>query len=52
MENTYWYAVLSDNEDYDWGTGSYNLIEALERRGICPSFFVIFRAFESVPAAH
>lgn len=30
MENTYWYAVLKDNEDNDWGAGSYDLAEALE----------------------
>lgn len=26
----YWYAVLSDEEDNDWGTGSYSLEEAKE----------------------
>lgn len=28
MEKAYWYAVMTDNEDNDWGTGSYNLSEA------------------------
>lgn len=28
MKNTYWYAVMQDNEDTDWGTGSYDLAEA------------------------
>ena len=30
MANNYWYAVLTDNEDNDWGTGSYDLTEAEE----------------------
>lgn len=30
MNNNYWYAVLTDNEDNDWGTGSYDLTEAKE----------------------
>ena len=28
MTKNYWYAVLTDNEDTDWGTGSYDLAEA------------------------
>lgn len=30
MEKTFWYAVMQDNEDTDWGTGSYDLAEARE----------------------
>lgn len=30
MENTYWYAVMTDNDDSDWGYGSYDLDEARE----------------------
>lgn len=30
MENTYWYAVMDDNDDGDWGYGSYDLDEARE----------------------
>ena len=26
--NSYWYAVMQDNNDNDWGTGSYSLEEA------------------------
>lgn len=25
-----WYAVLRDNDDNDWGTGSHNLAEAMQ----------------------
>lgn len=25
----YWYAIMLDNEDTDWGTGSFDLDEAL-----------------------
>lgn len=28
MTNNYWYAVMMDNDDTDWGTGSYDLDEA------------------------
>ncbi len=28
MEKNYWYAVMMDNDDNDWGTGSYDLSEA------------------------
>lgn len=28
MANNYWYAILMDNDDNDWGTGSYDLAEA------------------------
>ena len=30
MDNRYWYAVERDEEDNDWGTGSYDLEEAKE----------------------
>lgn len=30
IENTHWYAVLSDSEDTDWGTGSYSYKEAVD----------------------
>ena len=30
MDNKYWYAIERDDEDDDWGTGSYNLEEARE----------------------
>lgn len=26
-----WYAVMMDREDNDWGTGSYNMEEAIEK---------------------
>lgn len=29
MKNT-WYAVMKDNEDNDWGTGSHDLSEAVD----------------------
>ena len=29
-DNRYWFAVMMDNEDNDWGTGSYNYDEARE----------------------
>ena len=29
MEKYYWYAVMRDNDDHDWGTGSFDLGEAL-----------------------
>ena len=28
MANKYWYAVLTDNEDNDWGTGSFDRDDA------------------------
>lgn len=28
MEKHYWYAVMRDDVDADWGTGSYDLAEA------------------------
>lgn len=31
MENKKWYAVLTDNDDTDWGDGSYDLDEAIVR---------------------
>lgn len=30
MKNTMWYAVMLDNDDTDWGTGSNNMDEAIE----------------------
>lgn len=30
MKNELWYAVMMNNEDDDWGTGSYDLAEAKE----------------------
>lgn len=30
MEKTFWYAVMQDDEDLDWGTGSFDLDEAKE----------------------
>lgn len=30
MTNNYWYAVMKDNDDYDWDYGSYDLEEAKE----------------------
>lgn len=30
MEKKYWYAVMRDNDDADWGTGSYDLKAAKE----------------------
>lgn len=30
MKNTMWYAVMRDNDDTDWGTGSNNMDEAIE----------------------
>lgn len=26
-----WYAILMDDDDNDWGTGSYNFEEAIEK---------------------
>ena len=28
--NEYWYAVLTDREDTDWGTGSFDKDEAIQ----------------------
>lgn len=30
MEYKYWYAVMRDNDDTDWGYGSYDLDQAKE----------------------
>lgn len=30
MTNNYWYAVMMDRDDNDWGTGSYDLEKAKE----------------------
>ena len=45
MENNYWYAVMMDLEDNDWGTGSYDLQEATEkvlayRANGCPDAYI------------
>ena len=29
MKNNIWYAVMMDKEDSDWGTGSFDLNEAM-----------------------
>lgn len=29
-ENRLWYAILTDREDNDWGTGSFDFNEAVE----------------------
>lgn len=29
MENKLWYAVMRDNDDNDWGSGSYDYDEAV-----------------------
>ncbi|MBQ7344499.1 MAG: hypothetical protein IJW45_00365 [Oscillospiraceae bacterium] len=31
MTKTYWYAVMMDDTDDDWGVGSYDLTEAEEK---------------------
>ena len=37
----YWYAVLRDREDNDWGTGSFDLDEAKAMvRRLCPDGFI------------
>ena len=45
MENNYWYAVMMDQEDNDWGTGSHDLREATEkvlayRANGCPDAYI------------
>lgn len=30
MTNNYWYAVMRDRDDNDWGTGSFDLEKAKE----------------------
>ena len=31
MKDTIWYALMQDNDDTDWGTGTRNKAEAIER---------------------
>ena len=31
MKHKLWYAIMQDNDDQDWGTGTFNLEEAIER---------------------
>ena len=35
-----WYAVMRDNEDNDWGTGSYNIDEAMEMVKAYPEGYI------------
>ena len=40
MEKKLWYAVMRDNEDDDWGTGSYNIDEAKEMVKAYPEGYI------------
>lgn len=40
MENTYWYAVMQDNDDNDWGYGSYDLEKAKEMVAKYPEGYI------------
>ena len=44
MEQKLWYACLTDTDDNDWGTGSYDLEEAkkwcMERTDIYPDAYI------------
>lgn len=40
MEKAYWYAVMQDNEDTDWGYGSYVLAEAEEMVSKYPDGYI------------
>lgn len=40
MANAYWYAVLQDNDDNDWGYGSYDLEEAKEMVAKYPDGYI------------
>ena len=40
MEKKLWYAVMRDDEDNDWGTGSYNLEEAKEMVKAYPEGYI------------
>ena len=31
MENKIWYAIMQDNDDQDWGTGTFDREEAIDR---------------------
>lgn len=36
MNDKYWYAVLMDADDNDWGTGSFSLAEAWKKAAPYP----------------
>ena len=40
MANNYWYAVMKDNDDTDWGYGSYDLAEAKEMVSKYPEGYI------------
>lgn len=40
MKKAFWYAVMQDNEDTDWGTGSYDLAEAKEMLKAYPDGYI------------
>ena len=44
MSSNIWYAIMRDNEDQDWGTGTYNLDEARDivqrNRDIYPDGYI------------
>lgn len=40
MDKKYWYAVLRDREDDDWGTGSFDLEEAKEWASKCEHGYI------------
>ena len=40
MEKNYWYAVMQDNEDNDWGYGSYDPAEAEEMVKAFPDGYI------------
>jgi hypothetical protein len=40
MDRNLWYAVMKDENDDDWGTGSYNLDEAREMLDRYPEGYI------------
>lgn len=44
-----WYAVMTDNEDNDWGYGSHNLKEAEEMVKMYPNGYIAVIAEGSNP---
>lgn len=50
MEKKLWYAIMKDNEDTDWGTGSFSLNEAtavvrgLQANGFEESYIAVIDA--------
>lgn len=40
MDRNLWYAVMKDENDDDWGTGSYNLDEAREMLARYPEGYI------------